>query len=163
MKKKDESKAFALGFVCKAQVKAIKENCVVFSLSSTELDGIYYLPRHCHLNLYTLFKVGEFWSVKVMKIIKRLRKKEFGSYTEMFIDVVPQNFPMDDYVQVHPLGTIVKGKVKHQYHSGDCVIVLAPNVECILNGCHSLKKGQEVFCKIEHYNSLSKKILISLC
>lgn len=161
--KTNEGFALGISFVYQAQVKVVKDSCVTFSVLSTDLDGVYYLPKRSQINPHVIFKVGEYWLVKVVKLMKRMRKKEFGSYTEVYVDVVPQNFPTDDFIEKHPQGSIVTGEVKHQYHSGDCQISLAPKVECVVKTCRTLTKGQKVSCKIESYNSLKKKILISLC
>jgi len=161
MNKNEDGLAIGGNFTYDAQVKSVKDNCVTFALPH-DLTGVYFLPQNSQINPHTLFKIGCFWPIKVNKIIKRFRQKENYSYPETWIYVTPQNFPTDDYVKHHPLGSKVTGIVKHQYHSGDCLIHLAPDVECTVNSHQHFHKGQEISCKLQSDNSQTKKLSINI-
>ncbi len=147
------------------QVKSVKDNVVTFMLQGNtqqNLLGSYYMPSDCRINPHTIFKVGAFWSVKIDKITKRFRKKEHIAYQELNIDVTPLHMPTDDFIATHPVGSKVTGIVKHIFHSGDCLIHLAPNVECTISHCRKLSKGDSVECIIKSYNAQKKCLSISI-
>ena len=145
-----------------AQVKSVKNDRVTFMVTNfhgEKISGTFYLPRGCRINPHVIFKTGEFWQVKVVHISKRIREKGNYSYPELNIEVIPQQMPVDLYVEAHPLGSIVIGEIVDIIKRGALLLVrLAKNVYCTIKNSKAFCKGMTILCKITEYDGIYKTL-----
>ena len=145
-----------------AQVKSVKNDRVTFMVTNfhgERLSGTFYLPRGCRINPHVIFKTGAFWQVKVVHISKRIREKGNYSYPELNIEVIPQQMPVDLYVEDHPPGSVVIGEIVDTIKKGALLLVrLAKNVYCTIKNSKAFCKGMTILCKITEYDGIYKTL-----
>ena len=145
-----------------AQVKSVKDNRVTFMVTNfhgEKISGTFYLPRGCRINPHVIFKTGAFWQVKVVHISKRIREKGNYSYPELNIEVIPQQMPVDLYVEDHPPGSVVIGEIVDTLKKGALLLVrLAKNVYCTIKNSKAFCKGMTILCKITEYDGIYKTL-----
>ena len=149
-----------------SQVKSVADSEVVFTISNLYGEnyiGIYHVPKTSKLNPHKIFKTGDFWEVKISRIIKRERRKSGYSYQENLIEVEPLKLPTDIYIAEHPIGSTVAGKVITETKKGkQLLIALGKNVHCHIKRDHHLSHGAIVSCRLTGYNKKKKTISAEL-
>ena len=148
-----------------AQVKSVKDDRVSFvvkNFAGENLLGTYYLPPKARINPHVVFKTGAFWQVKIVKITKRSRVKSQTIYTELNIEVEPQDMPSDLYIEQNPIGSVVSGKVVEIIASKNKMrLELGKNVFCCIGRDYHIAAGATIKVKITGYNSKNKAIYAS--
>lgn len=148
-----------------AQVKSVKDDRVSFAVrnfTGENLLGTYYLPPKAKINPHVIFKTGAFWQVKIVKLTKRTRVKSRTIYTELNIEVEPQDMPSDLYIEQNPIGSVVSGKVVEILGSKKQMrIELGKNVFCCVGRDYHIAAGATIKVKITGYNHKNKAIYVS--
>lgn len=147
---------FRLNETTEATVKQIKDDRVKFSLINVfgeECFAWYYVSKE-RINPHQVFKKEESISVRVLSILKDGRKNP-----ATVILVRPEIFPVDVFLQAHPIGCEVSGIIE-AIKGSNIIIRLAKNVYCMAKRSKHAKTGLEVSCLLNRYNT-NRKVLFA--
>ncbi len=147
---------FRLNSTVEATVRCIKDDRVRFSVINVygeECDAWYYIHGE-RINPHQVFKKGENIDVRVMSILKDGR-----SNPATVILVRPEELPVDLFLEEHPIGSRVTGKII-AIRDSSMIIRLAKNVHCMVKRRKQAKTGMWIDCLLNRYNA-NRKVLFA--
>ena len=145
-----------LGKIYSAVITKVKDDRVFFEveyfalirgkLEAMKKTAAFFIKR-LRLNPHTFFKHGQIIDVKVTKILKPSKNFYYLNY-----EVIPCILPADEFIQAHPVGSMVQGKIE-SLTGATMTVCLAPNVYAITKRCNHARTGREIDCKIDKFHN----------
>ena len=145
-----------LGKVYSAVITKVKDDRIFFELEyfsfiNGKIENVKkiaaFFIKNLHLNPHTCFKCGQIVDVKVTKILKPSKNFYYLNY-----EVIPCILPADEFIQAHPVGSMVQGKIE-SLTGATMTVCLAPNVYAVTKRCKHARTGREIDCKIDKFHN----------
>lgn len=147
---------FRLNTTIEATVCRIQNDRVRFSVTNCfgeECDAWFYIHGE-RINPHQVFNSGMTISVRVMRISKDARRNN-----ETIVEVRPEVLPVDTFLEKHPVGSMLLGRIEKIEGSG-MLVCLAENVFCLVKRVKSARTGMQIMCELNRYNA-NRKVLFA--
>lgn len=151
---KEKRQTFKINSVFLAVVSKVKNDRILFEITRiisgkngpqtiTEIAA-FFVKGHM-FNPHLAFQKGQPVSVTVDKVCKP-QKNYYGlSYL-----VTPVSLPADEFISLHPIGSMVSGTII-EIHGATMTVFLADNVTAVTKRCRHARSGKTVDCKIDNF------------
>lgn len=153
MKKKN---SYGVGRIYTAVIRKIKNDRIFFDIKQKLFDGetdvdvtkkaVFYIKQK-NFNPFIYFKEGKEIEVEVVNLYNPNKNFYYLDY-----EVMPLILPVDEYIQEHPVGTMVEGTIEN-INGATMIICLAPNVYALTKRSKHARTGKNIICKIDRYHN----------
>lgn len=145
---------FRLNTTIEATVRCIQNDRVLFSVTNLygeEYAAWFYIHGE-RINPYQVFNCGTTVLVRVMRISKDTRRNN-----KTVLEVRPETLPVDDFLDRHPLGSLLRGRIE-KISGSQMIVCLADNVFCMVRRVKFARTGMPILCRLKRYNANRKML-----